>query len=147
MLAGCAEHPVNVVTTLGPGIDPAVLGPQSASVLVASYLPQALVLAHCTAVVSHVGAGTMLGALCFGLPQLALPQGTDQPHNAAALVASGAGIALAPEEITPDNIAASLGRVLTEPGIRSHAEAIRTEIAGMPTAGAVLDQLLATAVA
>jgi UDP:flavonoid glycosyltransferase YjiC (YdhE family) len=146
VLAGCAEHPVNVVTTLGPGVDPAVLGPQPASVLVASYLPQALVLAHCTAVVSHVGAGTMLGALCFGLPQLALPQGTDQPYNAAALVASGAGIALAPGEITPDTIAASLGRVLTEPGIRSHAEAIKAEIDRMPPAGAVLDELVATVV-
>ena len=86
----------------------------------------------------------MLGALCFGLPQLALPQGTDQPHNAAALVASGAGIALAPGEITPDTIAASLGRVLTEPGIRSHAEAIRAEIAGMPSADTVLGELIAT---
>jgi UDP-glucoronosyl and UDP-glucosyl transferase len=146
VLAGCAEHSVNVVTTLGPGVDPAVLGPQPASVLVASYLPQALVLARSTAVVSHVGAGTMLGALCFGLPQLALPQGTDQPYNAAALVASGAGIALAPEEVTPDTIAASLARVLTEPGIRSHAEAIGVEIAGMPAADAVLSELLATVV-
>jgi len=143
VLAGCAEHPVNVVTTLGPGVDPAVLGPQPASVLVASYLPQALVLAHCTAVVSHVGAGTMLGALCFGLPQLALPQGTDQPFNAAALVASGAGIALAPGEITPDAIAVSLGRLLTESGIRAQAEAVRAEIAGMPAADAVLHELLA----
>jgi UDP:flavonoid glycosyltransferase YjiC (YdhE family) len=146
VLAGCAEHPVNVVTTLGPGVDPAVLGPQPASVLIASYLPQALVLEHCTAVVSHVGAGTMLGALCFGLPQLALPQGTDQPYNAAALVASGAGIALAPGEITPGTIAVSLDRVLTEPGIRSHAEAIRAEITGMPAADAVLDELMATVV-
>jgi UDP:flavonoid glycosyltransferase YjiC (YdhE family) len=144
VLAGCADHRVNVVTTLGPGVDPAILGPQPANVLVASYLPQALVLEHCTAVVSQVGAGTMLGALCFGLPQLALPQGTDQPHNAAALVASGAGIALAPEEITPEAIAASLGRVLTEPGIRSRAAAISAEIAEMPGADAVLEELVAS---
>jgi UDP:flavonoid glycosyltransferase YjiC (YdhE family) len=86
----------------------------------------------------------MLGALCFGLPQLALPQGTDQPLNAAALVASGAGISLTPDEITPDAIATSLGRVLLEPGIRSRAEMIQTEIAGMPTPDEVLDELLAS---
>ncbi|WP_447152755.1 glycosyltransferase [Nakamurella sp. GG22] len=144
VLAGCADHPVNVVTTVGPGVDPAVLGPQPASVLIASYLPQALVLPRCTAVVSHVGAGTMLGALCFGLPQLALPQGTDQPNNAAALVASGAGIALAPAEISPDSVSAALGRVLTEPGIRARAEDIKAEIDGMPNADTVLAELIAT---
>jgi len=37
-----------------------------------------------------------------------------------------------------------LGRVLTEPGIRSRAEAIRTEIAGMPGADAVLEELVAS---
>jgi len=147
VLAGCAEHEVNVVTTLGPGVDPTDLGPQPDSVLIATYLPQALVLPHCSAVVSHVGAGTMLGALCFGLPQLALPQGTDQPQNAAALVASGAGISVEPDEITPEAIATALGRVLAEPGIRSRAESIQQEIAEMPTPDAVLEQLLAAATA
>ena len=144
VLAGCAEHPVNVVTTLGPGVDPTTLGAQPNNVLVASYLPQALVLPRCSAVVSHVGAGTVLGALCFGLPQLALPPGTDQPQNAAALVASGAGICLTPDEITPEAIATALDRVLHETQLRSHAEKIQGEIFELPTAEAALNELLAS---
>jgi UDP:flavonoid glycosyltransferase YjiC (YdhE family) len=93
VLDGCRRHPVNVVTTVGPGVDPADLGTQPANVLVLPYLGQAVLLPHCDAVISHAGAGTMLGALCFGLPQLCLPQGTDQPHNTAALIRTGAGLA------------------------------------------------------
>jgi UDP:flavonoid glycosyltransferase YjiC (YdhE family) len=113
-------------------------------VLITDYVSQALVLPHCTAVASHVGAGTMLGALCFGLPQLALPQGTDQPHNSVALVATGSAVALQPDEITADAVAASLDRVLRVPAIRAAAEGIRTEIGAMPPADAVLDQVLST---
>jgi len=144
VLQGCTRLEVNVLTTVGPGVDPADLGPQPAGVLITDYVSQALVLPHCTAVASHVGAGTMLGALCFGLPQLALPQGTDQPHNSVALVATGSAVALQPDEITADAVAASLDRVLRDPAIRAAAEGIRTEIGAMPPADAVLDQVLST---
>jgi zeaxanthin glucosyltransferase len=86
----------------------------------------------------------MLGALCFGLPHLALPQGTDQPYKAAALVGSRAGIALAPEETDPERVSAALGRVLTEPAIRSRAEGSKAEIDEMPSADTVLAELMAT---
>ena len=79
-------------------------------------------LPHCRAVVSHAGAGTMLGALCHGLPQLCLPQGTDQPFNTAALLPTGAALALQPEEITADAVAEALGRLLDEPSFRQAAE-------------------------
>lgn len=87
----------------------------------ASFLPQAAVLPHCRAVVSHAGAGTMLGALCYGLPQLCLPQGTDQPSNTAALLPTGAALALQPDDITADAVAEALGRLLNEPSFRQAA--------------------------
>jgi MGT family glycosyltransferase len=144
VLAGCTRLGVNVLTTVGPGVDPADLGPQPDGVLITDYVSQALVFPHCAAVASHVGAGTMLGALCFGLPQLALPQGTDQPQNSAALVATGAAVALQPDEITADAVAASLDRVLRDPAVRAAAEDLRTEIEAMPTPDAVLDRVLST---
>ena len=80
----------------------------------------------------------MLGALCHGLPQLCLPQGTDQPMNAAALVAAGAGRALAPEQVNADSLAAELDRVLGDPAIRASARRIAAEIEAMPSAAEVL---------
>jgi UDP:flavonoid glycosyltransferase YjiC (YdhE family) len=100
------------------------------------------VLPLCTAVISHAGAGTMLGALCFGLPQLCLPQSTDQPFNAAALLPTGAGLALAPEELTADAVASAVGDLMHAPAFREAAQRLRTEIERMPGAETVLEQLV-----
>jgi len=139
------EVGVNIVATTGPNLDPPELGPLPPSALVSTFLPQADVLPYCSAVVSHAGAGTMLGALCHGLPQLCLPQSTDQPFNAAVVVAAGAALALQPNEITTPAVAEVLDRVLHEPPLREAAERLRTEIDAMPLADQVLTDLVAWA--
>jgi UDP:flavonoid glycosyltransferase YjiC (YdhE family) len=143
VIDGCTRWPVNVIVTTGPGFDAARLGPLPPAVRTASFLPQAAVLPHCRAVVSHAGAGTMLGALCHGLPQLCLPQGTDQPSNTEALLPTGAALALRPDEISTDAVADALGRLLHEPSFREAAERLRAEIDQMPAASDVLDEILA----
>jgi len=145
VIEGCARWPVNLVVTTGPGFDPDVLGPLPPAVLTAPFLPQAAVLPRCRAVVSHAGAGTMLGALCHGLPQLCLPQGTDQPFNTAALLPTGA-LALQPNEITADAVAEALGRLLDEPSFGQAANRLRAEIDQMPTAAVVLDEIIRSTV-
>jgi UDP:flavonoid glycosyltransferase YjiC (YdhE family) len=55
--AACEED-VEVVVTVGPAGDPAVLDPQPENVHVERYLPQGEVLPHCVAVVSNGGAGS-----------------------------------------------------------------------------------------
>src|SRR5215218_1965727 len=142
VLEGCARLPVNLLVTTGPGLDPTLLGPLSPAVRTAPFLPQAAVLPLCTAVVSHTGAGTMLGALCHGLPQLCIPQGTDQPSNTDALLPTGAALALQPADVTADSVADALGRLLDEPTYRAAAEALRAEIEAMPTSGEVLPRIL-----
>ena len=84
-LTGILGCRVNVVMTTGRGFDKRRLGAPPARVLVREHIGQATVLAHCSAVISHAGSGTMFGAMSFGLPQLALPMGADQPFNAATL--------------------------------------------------------------
>lgn len=143
VIEGCTRHPVNLLVTTGPGLDPDQLGPLPAAVRTAPFLPQAAVLPRCSAVVSHAGAGTMLGALCHGLPQLCLPQGTDQPSNTAALLPTGAALALWPGEVTADAVTDALRRLLDDGSFRAAAEGLRREIEEMPAADAVLDQLLA----
>jgi UDP:flavonoid glycosyltransferase YjiC (YdhE family) len=142
VIEGCSRWPVNLVVTTGPGFDPDVLGPLPPAVFTAPFLPQTAVLPHCRAVVSHAGAGTMLGALCHGLPQLCLPQGTDQPFNTAALLPTGAALAVQPEEITADAVADALGRLLAEPSFAQAAGQLRGEIEQMPIASDVLDELI-----
>ncbi len=144
VIDGCRDLPVNLVVTTGPGFDPGLIGPLPASVRTAPFVPQAALLPLCAAVVSHAGAGTMLGALCHGLPQLCLPQGTDQPSNTAALLPTGAALALQPDETTAETVAAAMTRLLGDESFRDAAGRLRQEIDAMPTADDVLADLLAT---
>ena len=141
VLHAAEETGVNVVATTGPGLDPTALGPLPRSAITYPYLPQADVLPRCSAVISHAGAGTMLGALCFGLPQLCLPQSTDQPLNAASLVATGAALSLQPHETTSASVAAALHALLHEPRYREAAERLRGAIDAMPHADEVIGEL------
>lgn len=143
VIEGCTRQAVNVVATTGPGFDRDLLGPIPPAVRVTPYAAQATVLPRCTAVISHAGAGTMLGALCHGLPQLCLPQSTDQPFNTAALLPTGAALALSPQEVTAQAVDEALGRLLRESSFREAAEQLREEIGRMPDAATVLPSLLA----
>lgn len=138
---GCSLLPINVLLTTGPGANPEALGPLPPSVRAAPFLPQAGVLPHCKAVVSHAGAGTMLGALCHGLPQLCLPQGTDQPSNTEALLPTGAALALWPGEVTAEAVADAVERLLREQSFREAAAGLRAEIERMPSADEVLTEV------
>jgi UDP:flavonoid glycosyltransferase YjiC (YdhE family) len=131
------------VMTTGPGSRPETVADGRPAILARGYVAQASVLPYCRAVVSHAGAGTMLGALCHGLPQLCLPHGTHQPLNAAALVPTGAALALEREDVTPDAVADSLRRLLDDPSYAANAGVLRDRIGSMPSPDQVLAELLA----
>lgn len=137
-LAGLSRLGVNVVVTVGPGTDPRRLGPQPEHVLVAEFAPHALLLPRCDALVTQGGAGTILSALCHGLPHLILPQGADQFVNAATAEAAGVALALTPDARTAYSAAGATERLLTEPSFRRSAQRIRAEIETLPSADDVL---------
>jgi UDP:flavonoid glycosyltransferase YjiC (YdhE family) len=126
-----------VVATTGRRIDRAELGPVPANAVVAEFVPQAALLERADLLVSHSGSGTMLGGLVHGVPQVALPRGTDQPQNAALLARAGAGVVVAPEDYAVPTIRAAVAQVTGDPAFRAAAERIRDEIAGMPDADEV----------
>ena len=79
----------------------------------------------------------MLGGLVHGVPQVALPRGTDQPQNAALLARVGAGVVVQPEDYAVDTIRTAVREVSGNPGSKAAAARIRDEIAAMPDADAV----------
>ncbi len=133
VVAALCEEPVALVVTVGHRNDPAVLGPQPNNVVVRRYIPQAELLPHCQAVVTHGGSGTTLGALAHGLPLLVVPQGADQYDNADAVVAAGAGRRLGRDDTTVAAIRDSVRSLLDDPGFRRSAERVQAEIRAMPT--------------
>jgi UDP:flavonoid glycosyltransferase YjiC (YdhE family) len=141
-LTALSEYDGTVIATTGRPIDPDALGPMPANAVVEQFVPQAAVLARADLLVSHSGSGTMLGGLVHGVPQVALPRGTDQPENAALLVRAGAGVLVEAADYAVGSIAAAVAEVTGNPAFRRAAETVRDEIAGMPdadTAWASLD--------
>lgn len=143
VVSGLVGIDANLVVTAGPGATATTLGEQPDHVFVASYLPHELLLPRCDLVVSHGGAGALLGGLAAGVPQLVLPQGGDQHVNAAAASAAGAAVTLLGEEVTEERVRSSASSLLSQQRYVDAATAVAAEMRAMPTA----DEALAAVVA
>jgi UDP:flavonoid glycosyltransferase YjiC (YdhE family) len=137
----------NAIVTTGPGIDPASFDPVPPHIAIERFVPQALIMKRCAAVVSHTGSGTMLGALAEGLPQVCLPMGADQFSNAAQIARTGAGIVVPPDARTPQTIRAAIDQVLADPAYAAGARVLQADIAAMPSAADVVNDLAGLAAA
>jgi UDP:flavonoid glycosyltransferase YjiC (YdhE family) len=137
VLRGLATLPVNVLVTVGPGTDPRRLGPQPPHVLVADWAPHALLLPWCDALITQGGAGTIVAALCHGLPHLILPQGADQFRNAATAGTAGVAAVLPPPRLTAHTVAEETLRLLDDERLRETCRDARTSVEAMPDADEV----------
>jgi UDP:flavonoid glycosyltransferase YjiC (YdhE family) len=128
---------IDIVVTLGLLADQQQFDVDHSRVSFAPFTPLADLLRGIDAVVTHGGAGTTLAALSEGIPLVITPQGADQFIQAERVAAAGAGIALQPDEATPQATTAAVQTVLAELPIRQAATAIAREIASMPEASEV----------
>ena len=127
-----ADLDVDAVVTVGRGLDPASIKPHPPNVRVERYVPQRLVLARSSLLVSHVGSGAVLGAAALGMPQLCLPFAADQFENADVVAAAGSGLSLDPHEVDGDSVRDSMLRLLDDQSFRARARSVSDEIAAMP---------------
>jgi UDP:flavonoid glycosyltransferase YjiC (YdhE family) len=100
-------------------------------------VPLNQVLPYAAAFIHHAGAGSVLGGLAAGVPQLATPGAGDRRHNAELLAKRGAGLAVEAKSIS----AADLTRLLTDDALRIAAQEVAAEIAAMPAPAAVVPAL------
>jgi len=123
---------VDAVATIGPHLDESGLGPIPPNVRVERFIPQQFLLDRAAVVMSHAGAGSLLGATSAGVPQLLNPIWADQWENADA--ASGAGVAVTCEadHRSQADIATALRRLLDEREFQDAASRVAGEVAGMP---------------
>jgi UDP:flavonoid glycosyltransferase YjiC (YdhE family) len=107
------------------------------NVRVVDRVPLNEVLPYAAAFVHHSGAGSMLGGLAAGVPQLTTPGAGDRRHNAELLAKRGAGLAVEAKAIGP----ADLTRLLTDDALRTAAQEVAAEIAAMPAPASVVPAL------
>ena len=129
ILEAVAAMPVRVLLTLG-GVLPASAIAAPANVTVRGFLSHHLVLPHAAAVVCHGGLSTITAALAAGVPIVCIPQGREQPINAARVAASGVGKVVA-TDAPASEIAATLMELLEDPAGRAEARRFADVIAGL----------------
>lgn len=131
------EVDAEFVLTVGEDVDLAQFGELPENVRLAGYVPLSQLLATCSAVVHHGGAGSVMTSLDAGIPQLVLPQAADHFSNAHGVAKRGCGLS------TESGVDAELiGRLLTDDGLRSAAAEVRAEMHDMPSPAEVLPRLI-----
>ncbi|SOB85529.1 glycosyltransferase [Streptomyces sp. 1331.2] len=140
VIAAAADTDADFVLATGD-LDLATLGTLPDNVHAHGWVPWRALLDTCTAAIHHGGSGTALAALDAGIPQLALPDGSDRHINAHAVRDRGAGLSATAEEIGP----ALLDQLLTDTALARTAREVSAEIARMPSPTTVAKQLTALA--
>jgi UDP:flavonoid glycosyltransferase YjiC (YdhE family) len=141
-----ANLDVDALITIGPDTSEAMFDATPDNVLVKRFVPQSQVLSRAAALVCHAGFNTLIGAFRAGVPSVCLPLNADQPFNAAACAAAGAGLNLAhsardsrgpiidPTTLTPQEVQLAVEAILADDTFRSAAQALGQDIRSMPSA-------------
>jgi UDP:flavonoid glycosyltransferase YjiC (YdhE family) len=142
LVEGAASVPARIVITVGAARDPAEFAPLPGNVRVEQYVPQSMLIPHCTAVICQGGLAAMMAALNHGVPVGCLPVTWGEPlgFNAAERCAQlGAGLIypVAGEDagfagLDPDPITKMIVELLRDGAYRESARALQRELATLP---------------
>jgi MGT family glycosyltransferase len=122
ILDALAELPVRGLLTAGPALDLSQLQLPS-NTAAASFIPHRSVFPHARLVITHAGWQTVNAALADGVPLLCIPDGRDQPDNAARVVACGAGVRVSKQTSVRD-LREAIAGALANPVLSSRARTI-----------------------
>jgi UDP:flavonoid glycosyltransferase YjiC (YdhE family) len=136
-----AELDVEVIVAADPA-DQARLGPVPDNVRVADApLAHRLVLPGCDVFVHQGGGSTTMTGIACGVPQLILPQVSDQHLNAERVAMTGAGAWLDPAQATAADIRDLAGALVSDARWRESAALMRERVRQMPAPAAVVPVL------
>jgi MGT family glycosyltransferase len=118
-LDAVAGLPVRALLTAGPALDTQALR-VPANARAVSYVPHRSVFPHAALVVTHAGWQTVNAALADGVPLVCVPDGRDQPDNAARVVACGAGLRVG-KNASPRKLRSVIAQALDDAALRHGA--------------------------
>lgn len=135
----CVGLNVQVVISLGGGLDPARLGALAGDPLVVHFAPQLEILKRTALVITHAGLNTVLESLSEGVPLVALPLGNDQPGVAARLKARGACVVVSRHRLSSARLRKAVLLVFQNAGYREAAQVLQRAIQQSDGAGRAAD--------
>jgi UDP:flavonoid glycosyltransferase YjiC (YdhE family) len=134
-----------VLFTTGPAIDVAHLR-IPANTRAEVFVPHRAVLPKVDLVITHAGWQTVNAALSCGVPLVCIPDGRDQPDNAARVVSIGAGVRLN-KKASSSKIRRVVEEALLDPNLKRRAELMATALSrkdGALTTAEALEGLVTT---
>jgi MGT family glycosyltransferase len=137
VLDALAGLPVRALLTAGPALDTGALRiPANAHVV--DYIPHRAVFPHAALVITHCGWQTVNAALADGVPLVCVPDGRDQPDNAARVVLCGAGVRVR-KSASPAKLRRVIAAALANPELKHGARAMSEALARKDGAVQVAD--------
>jgi len=139
VLDALAGLPVRALLTAGPALEQSRLRlPGNARAV--DFIPHRTVLPHAALVVSHAGWQTVNAALADGVPLLCIPDGRDQPDNAARVVLAGAGVRVR-KQTSPRKLRRVIATALEDSALKRCASALAAALGRSDGALAVVERL------
>jgi UDP:flavonoid glycosyltransferase YjiC (YdhE family) len=139
VLDALAGLPVRALLTAGPALEQSRLR-LPANARSVDFIPHRTVFPHAALVVSHTGWQTVNAALADGVPLFCIPDGRDQPDNAARVVLAGAGVR-ARKRTSSRNLRGAIATALEDPELKRGASALAAALARSDGALAVVERL------
>lgn len=106
--------------------------------IVHDFVPQRAVLARAAIAVTHGGFNTVLDALSYGVPIVAVPLAFEQPATAARLAYAGVAEVVS-KRASAAALARAMERLLEDGTYRERAASVRADIAGAGGVGKAAD--------
>ena len=140
------DLPVNLVAAVGHAIPPEALNPIPANVSVSAFQPQLDILEKASLFITHAGTGSVMEAIYFGVPMIAVPQMDEQRLTAHRMAELGLGVSLDnQEEITAERLKKEILHVLGSADIQTNMARMQRDMRSDGGYGAAADHLIAFA--
>jgi MGT family glycosyltransferase len=130
---------VRALLTAGPALDPSQLRiPDNARSV--AFVSHRTVLPHAALVITHAGWQTVNAALADGVPLVCIPDGRDQPDNAARVVVAHAGVRVS-KKSSPEKLRRVISQALEDQSIKRGARAMAGALARSDGATVIANEL------
>lgn len=139
----CAGLDVQLIITHGGGMSETEIKSLPGSPLVVTYAPQTEVLAKASLTITHGGMNTVLDALSYGVPLVAIPITFEQPGTGARIRWTGTGEVIPISQLQISGLRSAIQRVLREPSYYENALQIKKsmgEAGGVRRAADIIEE-------
>jgi MGT family glycosyltransferase len=130
---------VRALFTAGPALEQSQLRiPENARSV--AFVSHRTVLPHAALVITHAGWQTVNAALADGVPLVCIPDGRDQPDNAARVLVAHAGVRVG-KKSSPEKLRRVISRALEDQSIKQGARAMAGALARSDGATVIANEL------